>query len=271
MSYTSVETSVQEGLPVEVYKFVGTYKTYRYTDADRAMTFFGEIYEPIAISREEATTGDQSQDGVEMIVQMPQTVDLVKDYVFNISPPDLNLTIYRCHAGLNFAVDPIVFWTGPVTGFSVEEDIAKVRIPSILESVFSGNMPNFFYQQSCNHTLYDDRCRVDKVANTITTYVTSIDGQNVTVADQGFADGYLKGGIIAIPGINEKRLILGNAANVINVFYPFSKLTVGDSVELSAGCDHSKATCKAKFNNVRRFGGFPYIPQDNPFVGNLTS
>lgn len=36
-------------------------------------------------------------------------------------------------------------------------------------------------------------------------------------------------------------------------------------VSLFAGCDGELTTCKGKFNNVPRFGGYPYIPIKNPF------
>ena len=270
MTYKSVDESASGGLPVEAYEFVGTYRTYRYTNADRIINFFGEDYFPLPIKREEAVAGDQSQDGVEMTIELPQTAEIVIDYALSIAPPDLNLTVYRCHIGLDFTVDPIVFWKGPVTGFNIETDICKIRIPSILENVFSGNLPNYYYQQSCNHTLFSAKCGISKPANTVNATVTVINKQFITVNDDGYADNYLKSGIMAIPGINEKRLILSNVANVIKVFFPFSKLEVGDTVELSVGCDHSFATCKAKFLNGRRFGGFPYIPKDNPFQGNIT-
>lgn len=255
---------------MEAYEFVGTYKTYRYTNADRPITFFGEIYLPLSIKREEAVSGDQSQDGVEMTLDLPQTADIIGDYVHSIAPPDLDLTVYRCHIGLNFSVDPIVFWKGPVTGFNIEGDTCKVRIPSILENVFSGNLPNFFYQQSCNHTLYGPKCGISKAAFTVIATVTAVDGQFVTVDSDGYDNNFLKAGIIAVPGFNEKRLILENIDDVIKVFFPFSKLSVGDTVELSVGCDHSKPTCISKFANGRRFGGFPYVPKDNPFQGSVS-
>ena len=270
MTYQSVDESAAGGLPVEAYLFVGTYKTYRYTNADRPLTFFGQTYLPSPIKREEATSGDQSQDGIEMTLEVPQTEQIVRDYALAISPPDLELTVYRCHIGLDFTVDPVVFWRGPVTGFNIEGDTCKIRIPSILENVFSGNIPNFYYQQSCNNTLYDQKCGVSKAANTITAFVTNVSGQFVTVDSDGFDDNYLKGGIIAIPDFNEKRLILENLSDVIKVFFPFSKLRIGDTVELSVGCDHSLTTCRAKFLNGRRFGGFPYIPKDNPFEGSVS-
>ena len=40
---------------------------------------------------------------------------------------------------------------------------------------------------------------------------------------------------------------------------PFA-VQVGDTFTIVPGCDHTKATCKAKFNNVVNFRGFSYVP-----------
>jgi hypothetical protein len=48
------------------------------------------------------------------------------------------------------------------------------------------------------------------------------------------------------------------------------KILVGDNVTLTAGCDRTRATCVAKFNNLANFMGFPYIPTKNPYSSGLT-
>jgi uncharacterized phage protein (TIGR02218 family) len=37
-------------------------------------------------------------------------------------------------------------------------------------------------------------------------------------------------------------------------------IAVGHTYSVYPGCDRRFATCKAKFNNVANFGGFPHIP-----------
>jgi hypothetical protein len=41
----------------------------------------------------------------------------------------------------------------------------------------------------------------------------------------------------------------------------------GVPLTLYPGCDHLKATCLAKFDNLPNYGGFPYIPARNPLDG----
>jgi len=34
----------------------------------------------------------------------------------------------------------------------------------------------------------------------------------------------------------------------------------GDALTVYAGCDHTPATCAARFSNLASFRGFPYVP-----------
>jgi uncharacterized phage protein (TIGR02218 family) len=43
----------------------------------------------------------------------------------------------------------------------------------------------------------------------------------------------------------------------------FDDIQIGDTFILTAGCDHSLATCRDKYNNVANFGGFPYLTDEN--------
>ena len=52
--------------------------------------------------------------------------------------------------------------------------------------------------------------------------------------------------------------VVGATAYPMTAFiYP---VTLGDQFEALPGCDHTIATCQGVFNNLARFGGFPYIP-----------
>ena len=79
--------------------------------------------------------------------------------------------------------------------------------------------------------------------------MTLVGTSNVTVVADGFDDAYLKAGEIVCARSGERRMILNNVANTITINYPFNDLRIGDTVELTAGCDHSFSTCTAKFSN----------------------
>src|SRR5688572_32551951 len=51
------------------------------------------------------------------------------------------------------------------------------------------------------------------------------------------------------------------AGGIVHQLQPWlSPVAVGDTFRLLPGCDHTTATCNATFQNLARFGGFPYIP-----------
>lgn len=75
-------------------------------------------------------------------------------------------------------------------------------------------------------------------------------------------------GTIGITNTMENILLYEMDIALFNVF-PKNKLDVGTKLILYAGCDKLNTTCSTKFNNILNFGGFPFIPQDNPFTGTI--
>lgn len=272
MSYTTFELSAHDGGPVEGYQFHGTVSSYRYTNAQRDVTINGLLYSAAFVKRAAIRSGTQDDDALELEIELPFDTPLVQAYAFAASPPDLEVTIYRYHEDSDPAVDWIVVWRGKVSTFSVTGEVAKVRVPSVFELALRGAVPSVFYHGPCNHVLYDARCKVVKATFTQKTTITvvSASGTTITVTDDGFADNVLKAGELFIPAKGERRLIFSNVANVLTINFPFFDVDVGDAVELYAGCDHAyQGDCKNKFANTLNYGGFPYVPAENPFEGTL--
>lgn len=270
MSYNAAENSIHDGAPVECYKFIGSFRTYRYTSADTEQTVNGELYFPVAGSRGTIRAGTQSDDSLALEITLPFNLDVVQDYAYAESPPALTLEVYRVHRGTDFATDWSLLWKGKVSSFNVDGRVAKVRVPSIFSRALQGDLPSAYYQNPCNHVLFDSRCKVNRAIFSTVTTVTDAQTLDVNVVDDGADDGALAAGEIVNNRTGERRLILNNLANTVSINYPFVDMRVGDEVELAAGCDHSFSTCKAKFNNALNYGGHPYIPTDNPFQGEVS-
>lgn len=266
-AYDDRELSVHNGEPIECYEFVGSYKTYRYTSYALPVTLGGKLYTPQAIKRSTIKAGVYDEDSISITVNMPITLALVKDYGFQITPPRLELSIYRVHNGTDFAVDFVTYWKGRISNFNITDDEAAITIPSIFADAMSANCPSIVYQTPCNHVLFDSGCKISRAANAITTVVISIDGNSVQIADVGgWPDGSFNGGEIADLTHNDRRMISLHAGNLLTTNYPFSNLQVGATVEVTRGCDHGyNSDCKNKFFNQINHGGYPFIPAINPF------
>ncbi|MBB6251705.1 DUF2163 domain-containing protein [Nitrospirillum iridis] len=137
-------------------------------------------------------------------------------------------------------------------------------------------MPRNLYQANCLHTLYDSGCAVlrsrytwtnsvgqGSIVGTIVpaTPLTSLaaDGAGHALDPQAFAQGAVSftGGMNAGVVRSIKVVSGGN----LGLAYPLPHApAVGDPFQITYGCDHTAATCKARFNNLANIRAFPYIP-----------
>jgi len=268
-NYTDKEYSPTSGLPIEGFEFAAPNNVfYRYTSSEVERVINGQSFIPISIERGAVKSGTHEDDNLDLQISMPVSTPLIQLYAFDISPPSLIMTLYRYHIGTAAATDWIVLWKGKVTSFTISGQLALLRVPSVFTSFLGGAIPNRYYQAQCNHILYDSRCKVVRASFKTTTTVASIvDRNTIVVVNDGFADGFLSAGDFINNRTGERRTIVNNIFNTVSIVFPFHDVLVGDSVELSAGCPHSALACKNKFNNILNYGGFPYIPTDNPFKG----
>jgi hypothetical protein len=268
MPYLDDEISVHDGKPIELYKFVGTYANFFYTSGPKLVDFLGDDYIPLAIKRSEVKSGTQEDDGLDLSIELPASSDLAQTYGFSETPPELTLTVYRYHRGA--PGDYVVYWIGPVTNINTTAGVSQIRSPSALSYSLSGNLPNVYYQSPCNHTLFDPRCGVLEEDWAELTTANAIDGREITVLSVGALDGLLIGGEISLAS-GERRMIVGQAGTVLTVNFPFFGLTPPAAVSLVPGCDYAYlGDCSAtKFNNQPRFGGMPFIPDENIFESGM--
>lgn len=269
--YEDREESVHDGEPIECYEFTGSYKTYRYTSSDLPVDVLGNTYVPAVIKRSNIKAGTHSEDNIDVKLEMPITLALVKDYGFQVTPPRLYLRILRVHRDTDYATDVAIYWQGEVTDFNTDNNTATITIPSAFGNAMAGNIPSVYYQSPCNHVLFDSGCKISRAANSLTTTVVAVSGNNVQLATAGaFPDGAFIGGEIADTVHNDRRMIVAHASNLLTVNYPFSNLIPGASVEVTRGCDHGyNSDCKLKYNNQINHGGFPFIPSINPFESGI--
>lgn len=269
MSYDSQEQSTHDAAPVEVYKFIGSFKTYRYTSSHKQETVNGETYQPIFIKRGVIKAGTQEDSSLTMEVTLPFDVEVALDYAYAQSPPALRLELRRYHAGGDPGTEWRMIWSGEVKGFSVVRRECTLRVPSAFGDMLESEVPNVYFQTPCNHTLYDARCGVSRAIHTTVSTIVAVDGLFVEVVDDGVADNLLRAGEVVVTRTGERRMVLSNVVNLIHINFPFVDALIGDEVQLSEGCDLAHATCVNQFANGDRHGGHPFMPGDNPFEGGL--
>lgn len=268
MAYIDDEQSVDDGNVVELYKFSGALGNYFLTSASTDIVDGSlQTWLTTAMKRQRVKKTSKIK-ATPMTVQMDIDTQLVRDYAFGIPPRGLVLELFRQH---NAGGAPILYWAGPVTSIDIEGRIAKLTVPSTASHLFNTQIPSVYYQNLCNHVLYDARCGVNSGGFSVGTIVDAvISGTQISVvSDGGNADDFFKAGEMANNVTGESRMIVGHAGNTMVLAYPFKTISSGQSLTLLAGCTHRRTGaggCIDKFNNVENYGGEDWIPNTNIFA-----
>jgi uncharacterized phage protein (TIGR02218 family) len=125
------------------------------------------------------------------------------------------------------------------------------------------------YQPECRADLGDARCTVDLVPFTTHATITEVTSRKifkVSYTDpQVVADWFDGGRALFTSGSNGGRAIevkdftIGDGTIELFLATPFMP-AIGDTLDLTPGCDKRRATCKDRFDNYLNFRGEPFIP-----------
>lgn len=268
MTYNTKEQSVQDGQPVEAYKFTSPAGSYLYHDGDMPeLIINGETYTSTSVDREAIDIGASLSAIPTLDVTVPFDSEVAVDHGYLLTPEYLELTIYRVHVGDDLSTQWRKIWTGRAISFGVQGVAMKIQTKLGEAANLEGSFLSVYWQRSCNWSLYDsDTCKVNKADFTSTTEIVTVSDDAVTVLSDGVADHELKLGEIVNNRTGEKRLIVDNLANVITINYGFSDVLAGDEVNLSLGCNRLSDTCREVFDNADNFGGWRFIPRENPIL-----
>lgn len=262
MTYNADESSVYNGKPIELYGFVGTFQSYFYTSHNEDVIYGGQRYTAKPIKRSRIKVSTPQAGSSDLTIDLPASDPLIIAYGFGVAPPELYLTLTRYHE----PSDVIVYWKGNVTNCRVSGEMGSLITPNEITRAMAGEVPSVIYQTPCNNVLGDDNCLVDLDAVSHSTFMVDYDQSTVTVqSDNGRADGFYNAGFLETP--YEKRSIVSHVGNVITLAFPLTRRNYAMPVTIRPGCNLAyEGDCLTKYNNQPNFGGFPFIPNVNPFV-----
>lgn len=289
MSYQSEEDSQSDGNAFELYKFQTDVGNLTQTSANSPIIFNLETYDPESISRTALSVDGGEDDPPTLRVTLPRSHPVPLRYIQSLPPDKDVITIFRGHIGAvtpaadnSFSIPSnqvVQYFEGFISTVEFSDSEAKLTLVAS-NSVFTRSIPKKNFRNLCNHLLYDGGCGVVEAPFQQLVTVTGITGNVLTLAGvpalgsptpnpPQLIDGpYYDGGILTQAATGDTRMIqvlTRGATDDALLLFPFQSLGVGSILTLSPGCDHSIATCRAKFGNAPRYGGFPFVPTDNPF------
>jgi uncharacterized phage protein (TIGR02218 family) len=272
MAYDTYEDSVEGSQPVEIYRIILGPDSYRYTSAEDDVVIDGNTYIAIPISRNKIGRGQEERKNM-LTLTVPGNNEIAIQYISNVPGQRGHVIVQRYQRPDGVTPEVITLYEGLIASVSFENDatVAKIAVQPISQAT-SREIPRFVYSAQCNHVLYDSGC---KILNTNPLYkhsgtITVVSGNTITVPGlSGFAANWFKAGYVeALAGL-DSRPIINHSGDVLQLLLPFPFNGVGKSVDVYAGCPHTIATCKSKFDNVINFGGFAFVPTKNIFETGL--
>ncbi|MCW2317594.1 putative phage protein (TIGR02218 family) [Rhodoblastus acidophilus] len=173
----------------------------------------------------------------------------------------------------NTAIGSVILFKGRVAQIDwIGRSSAQLTVASDLV-LLDVDMPRNVYQADCQHVLFDAQCGLasgtyssvgavesGSTANAIVWSAATAAHQQGTIA---FTSGANTGANMTIKTARDGLLVLS---------YPLPyPPAAGDSFVATYGCDRTMATCQARFNNLSRFRGFPFVPPPQIMTGPLSS
>lgn len=248
----------------------------RLTNADRQLVMGGRTFDPddaLNATASSRTEGLEPHNRTIIGVVSAETVTL----------NELQAGVLRNAEVLEQVVDRRYPWAGPI--LQKRYVVASVKFTDSrweadLRTV-AGRLQHSagsLYGRICRFSLGDVKCGVNISQfrtelltvsdvsfpmNTRTIFEFTSAGY-VGSRDAGFANfGY----VTFLSGLNagfslevQKEERSGSAVTLTLLDHAPYDIDLGDAFRLTAGCDRALGTCRDKFDNLRRFGGFPFMP-----------
>jgi uncharacterized phage protein (TIGR02218 family) len=246
-----------------------------FTDHDAALTVDGIPYEPLS--------GFSASEARETLGLAASTVDVEGALSSDLlKEEDITAGLYD-----GASVDTLlVNWRKP-------EDFTAIRKATIGKITLSDNrlvaeLQGAFQaagrraRRLCDAEVGDGRCGVALTTGAFRgsgTVIATAGAELIEVSGLGgFEDDWFSGGVVSwTSGDNagrRARVVTHSkrGSEVMFTLWPGTGFApaAGDAFQVTAGCDKSFATCKAKFDNAANFRGFPHLPGNDAAYGYVT-
>jgi uncharacterized phage protein (TIGR02218 family) len=270
-TFVEQQGSREQHRVIELYQFTYGPTTIRYTNYEQDVTYNSVTWTSLTITRSNPEIS-KDRPRTRLTVKLPQASTIGRLYVTPSPSYQMSVRVLRYDPGAS-PPDSAVVFDGYVASASYQDNgyVCELQL-SPFNEIFNRQVPRFTYQGLCNHVLYDGGCKVNRntFKYTGTVVSTQLNETVIEVAGVGAAGGSSPqrdwvGGYVELPDGSDSRQILDQEADNLTLLLPFYDPVAGAEVNVYRGCDHTLTTCKAVFNNVLNYGGFPYVPTVNPF------
>lgn len=272
MPFLELETSLEDGRPIEFFEFTLGSVTWRYTSADEKLTAGGHDWLPAAISDDGIKqTGETIVDA--LAINAPSWIGPAQVFMGGAPSRAVAVTKYAKHEG---DTEMVAIYVGEITQINHAPLPGSCRITcETLTASMQREGLRLGWQRTCPYAVYDPvTCKVEKALWGVPFIVLAIDGFNVTIElAASKTDGYFNNGFAEwqhpIRGSEFMPIDVHTvgATTVLTLLGSPGDLFVGAQGVVYPGCNFTPVSCQA-FSNYDNYGGVPDLPGKSPFDGN---
>lgn len=251
---------------------------YSYTDHDLPLTVGGITYNPapgLQRLRLEATVDNKVSNQQFNAGWLDFDDQDLKSGLFD----NAEIEVQKC-AWDELSEGTITTFFGHLGIIQWTEDGFKADVHSITREL--GRNYGITTTASCRHRLFDQiaagkcgACTIIKASNTFTGSITSIVKNNIRFQVTGTfpttQDYVAFGELTFTSGLNNgltfevSKHDIGAFSEIELMLQTFANVQVGDTFNVTSGCDKSFSTCINKYNNGLNYGGMPHIQSEIMF------
>jgi uncharacterized phage protein (TIGR02218 family) len=242
-----------------------------FTDASSDITYSGTTYlastghSPSAIK----TTADMSVDNLEVVSVLDSSTLTEQDIVagkWDYATVDLMMVNYS-----DLTAGHLKIRKGTIGQIKLGRNQFAAELRGLAQAL--QQTMGVIITPACRANLGDTKCAVTLASYTTSGTVTSVTSNSV-FADTSLTavNGYYDYGLVTwVGGLNsglmmEVKTFLNSGGSVtLQMTAPYD-INVGDTYTISAGCDKTRTTCVAKFNNIANFRGYPDLPGQDKII-----
>lgn len=248
---------------IELYDFDTGGTVYRYTSGQEVVAFGGETYTPLPLSRSSVSSSATS------------FVSSLQIETTRNNPLTMAAKSGTIQVKITRPITPVaqIIWQGVVVAVMWSEGGATLQCEDSLTPVqnLTGAQR---YTRGCRHVLYSDACGVDIDSVKFPVEVLS---SNAAAREVVFfietpliIYDYFDGGVFISP-TGERYQIISAVVLPIDFLTEWEvtatlaqrvSFPLGSGYFAAPGCNRTRSDCENKLQNIKNFGGFPYITFD---------
>jgi uncharacterized phage protein (TIGR02218 family) len=264
-AYTNKETAT-ERKPVELYHIWTEYDDWYYTNTDVSVLYNANVYQPAVLERG-SLEKDSQLNATKLSIAFAYMQEPAVKYIADNSVDLTWISIMRVFQD-QVPIEASVIFIGHIRDISFKGQQGQVTCIGF-EYYLGKQLPRYRYQPQCNWKLFSTQCGKVRASYKQSVIVTAIQADGLAFTCSAMVvqeDNYYRGGDVEriYTGGKEKRMLAWSSGTNLGLRFKMRDLRVGSTLDIYPGCDGAVNTCITKYNNLLNFGGFPYIPLDNP-------